>query len=185
MGAGRRDSVLDGSSTPELRWIAMRILGLCCTSSGCEKNWSTFDFFNQRLQARFQERREKSGIYDPIVLDELDWTCEWMTREDPNDLVYGEGDDLTWDYVDEALGASSAFEGRNRSRRNVSSNRYSGRDFGSSSFRNVCGKEVVGEIQEEWLSDEEPDEKHGVACDRDDEDRDDIIESRIQDLDSD
>ncbi|KAK1258018.1 hypothetical protein QJS04_geneDACA012728 [Acorus gramineus] len=47
---------------------------------------------------------------------------------------------------------------------------------------------IGGEIQEdevEWLSDEELDEEHGVACDCDDEDRDDIIESRIQDLDSD
>ncbi|KAK1309865.1 hypothetical protein QJS10_CPA08g00128 [Acorus calamus] len=74
---------------------------------------------------------------------------------------------------------------------------YSGRDFGSSSSRNAHGKEVVGEmpleniggeIQEdevEWLSDEELDEEHGVACDHDDEDCDDIIESRIQDLDND
>ncbi|KAK1315650.1 hypothetical protein QJS10_CPA05g00493 [Acorus calamus] len=108
-----------------------------------------------------------------------------MTGEDPDDLAYGEGDDLTWDDVDEALGASSAFEG------------YSGRDFGSSSSRNARGKEVVdemplgnigGEIQEdevEWLSDEELDEEHGVACDHDDEDHEDIIESRIQDLDTD
>ncbi|KAK1325642.1 hypothetical protein QJS10_CPA01g01903 [Acorus calamus] len=93
--------------------------------------------------------------------------------------------------------SSDSNPGRNRSRRNVSSNRYSGRDFGSSSSRNARGKEVVGEmpleniggeIQEdevEWLSDEELDEEHGVACDCDDEDCDDIIESRIQDLDSD
>jgi hypothetical protein len=33
-----------GVLTPELKRIAIRILGLCCTASNCERNWSTFDF---------------------------------------------------------------------------------------------------------------------------------------------
>ncbi|XP_042509285.1 uncharacterized protein LOC122084935 [Macadamia integrifolia] len=69
-----------GSSAPTLQQYAIRILGLCCSASGCERNWSTFDFihtkkrnrlehqrlndlvyiqYNRRLHSRFQERREK------------------------------------------------------------------------------------------------------------------------------
>jgi len=33
---------LFGLETPELRKIATRILGLCCSASSCERNWSTF-----------------------------------------------------------------------------------------------------------------------------------------------
>jgi hypothetical protein len=33
-----------GVLTPELKKIAIRVLGLCCTASNCERNWSTFDF---------------------------------------------------------------------------------------------------------------------------------------------
>lgn len=33
-----------GVETPELKMFALKILGLCCSSSGCERNWSTFEF---------------------------------------------------------------------------------------------------------------------------------------------
>ncbi|XP_042516800.1 uncharacterized protein LOC122091053 [Macadamia integrifolia] len=33
-----------GSLAPTLQQYAIRILGLCCSASGCERNWSTFDF---------------------------------------------------------------------------------------------------------------------------------------------
>ncbi|XP_042516162.1 uncharacterized protein LOC122090586 [Macadamia integrifolia] len=33
-----------GSTASELSKLALRILGLCCSSSGCERNWSTFEF---------------------------------------------------------------------------------------------------------------------------------------------
>lgn len=35
---------LYGIGTPALMIAARRILGLCCTASSCERNWSTFDF---------------------------------------------------------------------------------------------------------------------------------------------
>ncbi|KAL6513606.1 hypothetical protein OROGR_021092 [Orobanche gracilis] len=33
-----------GVNTIELQLLAKRIIGLCCSSSGCERNWSTFEF---------------------------------------------------------------------------------------------------------------------------------------------
>lgn len=32
-----------GDSTPLLKWFAMRVLNLTCSSSGCERNWSAFE----------------------------------------------------------------------------------------------------------------------------------------------
>lgn len=33
-----------GGNTIELTMFAKRVVGLCCSSSGCERNWSTFEF---------------------------------------------------------------------------------------------------------------------------------------------
>ncbi|KAJ4979567.1 hypothetical protein NE237_010347 [Protea cynaroides] len=121
-----------GSETPDLMRFAFRILGLCC-SSGREHNWSTFEFihtkkrnrlenqrlndlgyikYNQRLKEKFRARREQSiRSYDPLMLDELDWSCEWMTGHQEEDIVHN---DLTWANVDRAMGASTSIEGRNR-----------------------------------------------------------------------
>ena len=36
-----------GTDTPELKEMAMRILNLTTSSSGCERNWSTFEMVIQ------------------------------------------------------------------------------------------------------------------------------------------
>ncbi|XP_042492165.1 uncharacterized protein LOC122071810 [Macadamia integrifolia] len=117
-----------GSLAPTLQQYAIRILGLCCSASGCERNWSTFDFihtkkrnrlehqrlndlvyiqYNRRLHSRFQERREKGSNCDPLILDEMNWSSEWITGDqEDGDLVHP-GDDLTWGDVDRAIGAST------------------------------------------------------------------------------
>ncbi|XP_058098369.1 uncharacterized protein LOC131243212 [Magnolia sinica] len=77
---------------PALKKMAMRILGLTCSASGCKRNWSTFEAihtkkmnrleqkklndlvfvqYNQKLRERFQTRKEKPDFFDPICLDEL------------------------------------------------------------------------------------------------------------------
>ncbi|KAL6557522.1 hypothetical protein OROMI_017872 [Orobanche minor] len=40
----------------ELQSLAMRIISLCCSSSGCERNWSTFEFIHTKKRNRFQKR---------------------------------------------------------------------------------------------------------------------------------
>lgn len=35
-----------GDSAPELQRLAIRILSLTCSSSGCERNWSAFEMVN-------------------------------------------------------------------------------------------------------------------------------------------
>ncbi|XP_043714749.1 uncharacterized protein LOC122663111 [Telopea speciosissima] len=119
----------NGGHAFELSMLARCILGLCCSSSSCERNWSTFEFihtkkrnrlehsrlndlvyvqYNSRLQERFQQRRELEGKnkkYDPLILNELDWSSEWMVTQPVEDLVHP-NDDLTWDDVGRAMGAS-------------------------------------------------------------------------------
>ena len=36
-----------GDGTPELRRFAIRVLSLTCSSSGCERNWSSFEMVIQ------------------------------------------------------------------------------------------------------------------------------------------
>ena len=64
--------------------------------------------YNRRLQARFQERKEKCRNFNPLVLEEIDWSSEWMTGQPTEDLVHP-NDDITWDIVDREVGASASF----------------------------------------------------------------------------
>ncbi|XP_066343195.1 uncharacterized protein [Miscanthus floridulus] len=137
-----------GGRAIELQRFARRIVSLCASSSGCERNWSTFEFihtkkrnrllhkrlnsivfvsYNRKMKTRFQIRREKKGkSFDPLVIEEFDWDNEWADSS----FVHRQGargcecdaNDLRWEHVDEALGASSLLRGRNL-RRNASSNR--------------------------------------------------------------
>ncbi|XP_058102261.1 uncharacterized protein LOC131246307 [Magnolia sinica] len=107
----------------------MKILGLMCSASGCERNWSTFEAihtkkrnrlepkklndlvfvqYNQKLRERLQSRKEKPGFFDPVCLDELDADNEWLVEtEDP---VFA-GEDLTWAQVEDAAYGSTPGEG--------------------------------------------------------------------------
>ncbi|XP_017424685.1 uncharacterized protein LOC108333721 [Vigna angularis] len=39
-----------GDGTPELKRFAIRILSLTCSSSGCERNWSSFEMVHTKVQ---------------------------------------------------------------------------------------------------------------------------------------
>ncbi|XP_042443946.1 uncharacterized protein LOC122029053 [Zingiber officinale] len=89
-----------GSKTPELTTFAIRVLGLTCSASGCERNWSTFESihtkkrnrlehaklnalvfvkYNFKLRERSIRRRDK---IDPIVVDEINSDDEWITEKE-------------------------------------------------------------------------------------------------------
>ncbi|VFQ79370.1 unnamed protein product [Cuscuta campestris] len=124
-----------GGYTPEHQTFARRIIGLCCSSSGCERNWSTFSFihtkkrnrlehqrlndlvyvkYNRKIVNRFKRRREQGKNFNPLVLEDFQWNNEWV---DANEEVVHLGDDLLWSHVDEATGASNNLEGRDLRRR--------------------------------------------------------------------
>ncbi|KAL6581945.1 hypothetical protein OROMI_005959 [Orobanche minor] len=120
----------------ELQSLAMRIISLCCSSSGCERNWSTFEFihtkkrnrlehkrlndlvyvqYNRKIATRFQKRREEGSNFNPLIIEDFQWDNEWV--DSGGDDVVHIGEDLSWRLVDEAIGASSNLEGRSSSRR--------------------------------------------------------------------
>ncbi|XP_058105502.1 uncharacterized protein LOC131248982 [Magnolia sinica] len=113
----------------------MKILGLTCSTSGYECNWSTFEAihtkkrnrleqknlndlvfiqYNQKLRERFQTRKEKPGFFDPICLNELDADNKWLVEtEDP---VFC-GEELTWALVEDVAYRSTPGEGSTTRRR--------------------------------------------------------------------
>ncbi|VFQ62748.1 unnamed protein product [Cuscuta campestris] len=126
-----------GGFTIELQTLVKRIVGLCCTSSGCERNWSTFEHihskkrnrlehkrlndlvfikYNRRIATRFQKRQEQGTDFNPLIYEDFQWDNEWVSHE-----VVHPGQDLLWTTVDEAMGASTNLEGRNAPRRGCTS----------------------------------------------------------------
>lgn len=94
-----------GGGGKELQKIAMRVLSLTCSATGCERNWSVFDQvhtkrrsrleqqrlnalvyvkYNFQLEMRLKSREEKGDTYDPICLSDIESDDEWITEvEDP------------------------------------------------------------------------------------------------------
>ncbi|GJV83723.1 reverse transcriptase domain-containing protein [Tanacetum coccineum] len=80
-----------GGSTPNLKKIAMRILSLTISSSGCERNWSTFEG-NKRRKARDHEvllAQEAGEAQEWIVEGEVyeDGVEAGLTRETVSDDI--------------------------------------------------------------------------------------------------
>lgn len=63
------------------------------------------------MENRFQKIRElgsKGKKSNPLLLEEFQWENEWVSENDP----VHEGDDITWNIVDEAIGATEGLQGR-------------------------------------------------------------------------
>ncbi|XP_071699672.1 uncharacterized protein [Rutidosis leptorrhynchoides] len=52
-----------GVSTPHLRTIAIRILSLTTSSSGCERNWSTFEAIHTKKRNRLETEKLNNLVY--------------------------------------------------------------------------------------------------------------------------
>ncbi|KAH1213767.1 hypothetical protein GmHk_14G041657 [Glycine max] len=71
--------------TPKLRRFTIRVLSLTCSSSGCERNWNSFEMLKSK-----QNRKSIALPFDEIESDD-----EWITKEGYNDedeQPQGEGD---------------------------------------------------------------------------------------------
>ncbi|KAL0910117.1 hypothetical protein M5K25_021057 [Dendrobium thyrsiflorum] len=52
-----------GDGTPELQRFAMKVLGLTCSSSSCERNWSTYNQIHTKRRNRLLTLRMNSLVY--------------------------------------------------------------------------------------------------------------------------
>eukprot|EP00253_Pinus_taeda_P036453 PITA_36453 len=91
-----------GGQCPQLQRFAIRVPSQTCSASGCERNWSVFERIHTKKRNRLEQKRlndlvfvqynlrlrnqmmSKSRDLDPIVLDDIDPTSEWVEEtEDP------------------------------------------------------------------------------------------------------
>ncbi|XP_027187631.1 uncharacterized protein [Cicer arietinum] len=117
------------AQTPLLQLLAIKVLSLTCSSSGCERNWSTFEHIHSRKRSNLEHKRLEDLVFvkynqalkecydcrdviDPIVLnDDNDYINEFELGdlgedgEPIEELVYV-GDNLTWTDVANASGAN-------------------------------------------------------------------------------
>nr|XP_004513388.1 uncharacterized protein LOC101512383 [Cicer arietinum] len=108
-----------GAQTPLLQLLAIKVLSLTCSSSRCERNWSTFEHIHCKKISRLEHKRLEDLVFikynqdlkerydcrdviDPIVLnDDNDYINEFEVGDLEEDgelveeLVYA-GDNLTW-----------------------------------------------------------------------------------------
>ena len=110
--------------------------------------------------------REKAGKkYDPLVIEEFDWDNEWAdSLHVPISGARGSDaiNELTWQHVDEATGASQALQGRNLPRRATATQYYS-------RSRNVPVPATATEDGEEEDEVEDPHDDAEVSeCEEDD-----------------
>ncbi|KAA0053509.1 uncharacterized protein E6C27_scaffold190G00660 [Cucumis melo var. makuwa] len=116
-----------GQSTPNLQKFAIRILGLTCSASECERNWSVFEQLHSKKRNRLAQSRLNDLVFikynralkrrynlrdivDPISLRDIDDSNEWLIgrldddSEEEDELVFDD-DILTWGDVSRAAGA--------------------------------------------------------------------------------
>ncbi|CAI9265748.1 unnamed protein product [Lactuca saligna] len=116
---------LFGSSTPHLKRIAMTILSLTSSSSGCERIWSTFEAVHTKKRNRLEKNRLKNLVYvqfnanlmeknkktkgrtlEVLLANDSHAAQEWMIDGDD-----GDGDEVdpesVMEAIDEALGTNN------------------------------------------------------------------------------
>ncbi|XP_066364940.1 uncharacterized protein [Miscanthus floridulus] len=108
-----------GGRAIELQRFARRIVSLCASSSGCERNWSTFEFMHTKKRNRLLHKQLNDIVF-------VSYNRKMKTRiqlRRARECDNGDnGNGLTWELVDEAIGASSSLRGCNLLR-NASSKR--------------------------------------------------------------
>nr|XP_023900900.1 uncharacterized protein LOC112012749 [Quercus suber] len=108
-----------GLGAPDLQSFAIRVLSQCCSATGCERNWSTFEYVHSKKRNRLEHKRVNDLVFvhynlrlrerniqrnkyalDPISLDNIDLMGDWVAEE-PALL---NPDDINWDCLNEPVG---------------------------------------------------------------------------------
>eukprot|EP00253_Pinus_taeda_P002278 PITA_02278 len=105
-----------GGHCLELQRFAIRILSQTCSASGCERNWSVFERIHTKKRKRLDQKRLNDLVYvqynlrlrrnhllnkrpdsDPIVLEDIDPTSDWVVEGRPAEFDPDENLDLDLD----------------------------------------------------------------------------------------
>ncbi|XP_071726331.1 uncharacterized protein [Rutidosis leptorrhynchoides] len=89
-----------GDDTPELKAFALKVIGLTCSASACERNWSTFNqvhtkrrnrlgtkrmndlvyiMYNRKLKQKFMKKKNEEE--DPLCIENVMSDDEWLIGE--------------------------------------------------------------------------------------------------------
>ncbi|CAI9279347.1 unnamed protein product [Lactuca saligna] len=128
-----------GGSTPHLTKIALRILSLTSSSSGCERNWSTFEAIEQSclcsIQCKFNGKK-KDRTLEVLLANDSHSAQEWIV--DCNDRDVDEfNPESNMESTDEVLGTND----NQASRQNSKTIEFSMK-ISSPRVRNKCLKKV-------------------------------------------
>ena len=98
-----------GSHCPQLHKFAIPIFSQTCNATGCERNWSVFERIHTKKRNRLDQKRLNDLVFvqynlrlrrnqllnkrpdsDPIVLEDIDPTSDWVVESrlpefDPNE----------------------------------------------------------------------------------------------------
>ncbi|XP_049405367.1 uncharacterized protein LOC125868834 [Solanum stenotomum] len=153
----------------------MKVLSLTCSSSGCERNWSVFEHIHSKKRNRlalsrlndlvyikynrtFKRRYDARDLIDPIRLDNIDDSNEWLVGcpEDQEDELVYEDDDLTWGSVATAIGADeSIYHLRGLSSRSSALDKGKGVETTSTSSTSSRTRTLIDEDYEEEEDEEQ------------------------------
>ncbi|GJR54400.1 hAT dimerization domain-containing transposase-like protein [Tanacetum coccineum] len=137
------------ASTPNLQKFAIKVLSLTCSATSCERNWGVF----QHVKRRYN----KEGNVDPIILNEIDDSNEWLTGRMEYDSEDGDDDSV---YVDEE---PSHFTRSTRQCDVGSSRARKGKGLAQTPVSSRPSKPLVLEDEDDM------EEDIGVSCDEADE----------------
>eukprot|EP00253_Pinus_taeda_P011454 PITA_11454 len=103
-----------GSHCQELQRLAIRILSQTCSATGCERKWSVFERIHTKKRNRLDKKRLNDLVYvqynlrlrrnqllnkrpdlDPIVLEDIDPTSDWVVESHPAEFASDE--DIDYD----------------------------------------------------------------------------------------
>eukprot|EP00253_Pinus_taeda_P025432 PITA_25432 len=105
-----------GGHCPKLQKFAIRILRQTCSATGCERNWSVSERIHTKKRNRLDQKRLNDLVYvqynlrlrrnqllnkrpdsDPIVLEDIDPTSDWVVESHPAEFDPDEDLDLDLD----------------------------------------------------------------------------------------
>ncbi|CAA0829171.1 hAT transposon superfamily protein [Striga hermonthica] len=126
-----------GTQVPTLQKMAIRLLSLTSSSSGCERNWSCFEGIHTKkrnrltterveqlvfvrfnsLHAKKKSKAKKNDKMDPLVATESTYCQAWMVEGGDDDSSSPEAvTGLTWEQIVETCGAEEVTKLRRSAR---------------------------------------------------------------------
>ncbi|GJT08451.1 pescadillo-like protein [Tanacetum coccineum] len=124
-----------GGATPNLKKIAMRILSLTSSSSGCERNWSTFEGIHTKKRNRLEAsklnnlvyvqfnsnlsekaKRRKARDVEVLLSNDSNMAQEWIVECDGDEEVEVQDQEAQWEVIGEAMEADEYLQPRQSSR---------------------------------------------------------------------